>query len=306
MLGSNSEIANSSRKCAEALVSLDERRRREIMAQLCFDRIDQKQEYLSERYYDTEDWNETAYFMLMRSLDIGANRHNYEQLARILPYRYLNLVRHNARSIMALLLGCSGLLDRLTKVYGENKDIAELKAIYDYDSHKYALAEMTISEWQLSGLKGDNHPIVRLLQVAAFIAHEEHLLDAMLGCRTPKDVERLLCNIDIPRWAYQFLSPESHSGAFSRAKAQMLGINVVAQLQIFYSEYTLRSDLDSRGIDLLEQLPAENNAFVRRWAKMGVVADNALESQALLQLSKGYCTSHSCDKCPLHRFLNAE
>ena len=86
----------------------------------------------------------------------------------------------------------------------------------------------------------------------------------------------------------------------------MLGINVVAQMQIFYSEYTLRSDLDSRGIDLLEQLPAESNLFIARWSKLGVKAENALESQALLQLTKEYCSRSLCDKCPFRRFVEAK
>ena len=87
---------------------------------------------------------------------------------------------------------------------------------------------------------------------------------------------------------------------------EMLGINVVAQLQIFYSEYTLRSDLDSRGIDLLEQLPAESNLYTNRWIKLGIKPENALESQALLQLTKEYCANLRCDKCPLRRFLESE
>ena len=244
--------------------------------------------------------------MLMRSLDIGANRHTYEHLARILPYHYLNLVRHTGRSVEALLLGSAGLLPRLVDMCRENEAIAELKAIYDYDAHKYTLPALTLADWQLTALRGDNHPIVRLLQVASLIYREEHLLDAMLECRNEKDVERLFCNTDIPRWAYRFLSYESRTGAFTRTKAQMLGINVVAQLQICYSEYTLRRDLDSRGIDLLEQLPAENNTFIRRWARMGIEAKNALESQALLQLSKGYCTLEACDKCPFRHFMEAK
>ena len=304
MFGIESKKTTSSRRCAEQLASLEQQERREAMAQICFDRIGQKQEYLTDRFNDTADWNETAYFMLMRSLDIGANRHTFEQLARILPYHHLNLVRSHKHAIEALLLGCAGLLPRLVELQPQNREIAELKAIYDYDAHKYALPALSLAEWELATLRGDNHPIVRLLQVASLLYREEHLLDAMLECRSVKDVERLFCNTDIPRWAYHFLSYDSRSGAFTRTKAQMLGINVVAQLQICYSEYTMRRDLDTRGIELLEALPAEDNIFVRRWANMGVVAESALESQALLQLSTAYCHSLKCDKCPLRRFLD--
>lgn len=306
MFGRESVSSRAQGLCAEKLAQLDRSHRREVMAQLCFDRIGQKQEYIVDKFHDTDNWNETAYFMLLRALDIGANRKLYERLARVVPYRYINLVGHNRRSVEALLLGCAGLLSRLKTVYANNADIAELCSIYEYDAYKYGLSEMRIEEWQLTGHYGDNHPVVRLLQVASILAKHEHLLDSIIECRTKMDVEKLFRCDDIPRWANDFISSESRSGVLSRDKAYMLGINVVAQMQIFYSEYTMREGLDSRGLDLLEQFPAENNSYIRRWAKCKVVAQNALESQALLQLSKEYCSSLKCEKCLFRRFIEAK
>ena len=84
MFGSSSIKAESQQACAKELLSLDTPHRRAVMAQLCFDRIGQKQEFLIDKFHDTESWNETAYYMLLRSLDIKANRKAYERLARIL------------------------------------------------------------------------------------------------------------------------------------------------------------------------------------------------------------------------------
>ncbi len=276
------------------------------MSQLCFDRIGQKQEFIIDRYHETNNWNETAYFMLMRGLDIGTNRRAYENLARILPYRCINLTRHHYRSIAALLLGCAGLLSRLADVISDNEEIAELVAIYEYEAHKHNLPQMDISEWELTITRGGNHPVVRLLQVAAIVSQHEHLLDTFLSCTTKQSLENIFCNSDIPRWAYRFLRQGISRGNISREKAYILGINVVAQMQICYSEYTMRNDLDTRGIELLDSLPAEDNIFVRRWSNIGVVAKSALESQALLQLSKEYCSPVLCDKCPFRRFIELE
>lgn len=306
MFDGESLSAKAQGLCAEKLAQLDRSYRREIMARLCFDRIEQKQEYIVDKFHDTDNWNETAYFMLLRALDIGANRKMYEKLARILPYRCINLVGHDRRSIEALLLGCAGLLSRLKVVYADNAEIAALQSIYEYDSYKYGLKEMRAEEWQLTGHYGDNHPVVRLLQVACILSKHEHLLDSIIECRTKSDVEKFFRCSDVPRWAGEFLSSESRSGVLSRDKSYMLGINVVAQMQIFYSEYTMREGLDSRGLDLLEELPAENNTYIRRWARCKVVAQNALESQALLQLSKEYCHSLNCEKCPFRRFIEAK
>lgn len=306
MFAKDSLQAQSQRACAKEVLALDASHRREVMAQLCFDRIGQKQEFLIDKFHDTDNWNETAYLMLLRSLDIKINRKSYERLARVLPYRYFAKVGYERHSIEALLLGASGLLPRLSAVFEGEKAVAELQAVYDYDAHKFGLEAMSADEWQLVGHIGDNHPVIRLLQLASILSQHEYLLNDILNCRTRKDVEQLFCSSSVPRWAYRFLSEESRSGAISRTKAQMLGINVVAQLQIFYSEYTMRADLDSRGVELLEQLPSESNLFIGRWAKLGIKAENALESQALLQLTKEYCTNLRCERCPLRRFLDAE
>jgi hypothetical protein len=302
----NAIQAESQRACAKELLGLGGSHRREVMAQLCFDRIAQKQEFLIDKFHTTDNWNETAYLMLLRSLDIKENRSSYERLAKVLPYRYFAKVGYERRSIEALLLGSAGLLPRLAEVFESEKEVAELQAIYDYDAHKFALEQMPMSDWQLTGHIGDNHPVIRLLQLASVLSQHEHLLNDILSCRTRSDVEKLFCSSSVPRWSYRFLSEDNRTGAITRTKAQMLGINVVAQLQIFYSEYTMRSDLDSRGIELLEQLPAESNLFMNRWQKLGIKAENALESQALLQLTKEYCTHLRCDKCLLRRFIDSE
>lgn len=306
MFGTCSIKAELQRKCAKELLALDYSHRREVMSQLCFDRIAQKQEFLTDKFHDTDDWNETAYFMLLRSLDIRRNRAAYERLAHILPYRYLSKVGYDRHSVEALLLGCAGLLPRLSKVFRDDSHVAELCSIFEYNSHKYNLERMEIEEWQFTGVKGDNHPVVKLLQLASVISQHEYLLNDILSCRTRHDVEWLFCNSSIPEWASRLITDEEYMGSFTRTKAVMLGINVVAQIQILYSEYTMRRDLDSRGVDLLEQLPAESNQFISRWAKLGVKAENALESQALLQLTNGYCGDSRCDKCPFRRFVDAK
>ena len=306
MSAKSSIQAESQRVCAKELLALDDSHRREAMAQLCFDRIGQKQEFLIDKFHDTDNWNETVYLMLLRSLDIKANRKAYERLAQVLPYRYFSRVGYERHSVEALLLGSAGLLPRLFLLLKDDSQVAELQSIYDYDSHKFGLEKMNFEDWQLTGHIGDNHHVIRLLQLASVLSQHEYLLNDILACRTRYDVEKLFCNSSVPKWAYRFMAEEHNGGAFTRTKAQMLGINVVAQIQIFYSEYTMRADLDSRGFDLLEQLPAENNLFISRWAKLGVKAENALESQALLQLTKEYCATLRCDKCPLRRFLDAE
>lgn len=295
--------ADLQRECAKQIAQLEMWHRRQLMSNICFDRIALKQEFLTEKYHSTESWNETVYFMLLRSLDIKANRHIYERLAKILPYSILQRCSFDPLTMQALLLGCGGLLQRLKLMYHDCEDVKRLCEIFEFLSHKYNLESIDFCEWSLLPRMGDNHPVVRLLQLASLISRNEHLLDSMLACRTRLDVEKLFCSTSLPSWVSRFLSEDNPEGAITRTKAHMLGINVVAQMQILYSEYTLRSDLDSRGNELLEQLPAEGNTYITRWAKLGVKCTSALESQALLQLTKEYCSRGNCETCPMHRYM---
>ena len=58
-------------------------------------------------------------------------------------------------------------------------------------------------------------------------------------------------------------------------------------------------DLSERAIDILESLPSENNSIIIKWGKLGIKAENAFDSQALLQLKNVYCNQKKCLNCQI-------
>lgn len=54
---------------------------------------------------------------------------------------------------------------------------------------------------------------------------------------------------------------------------------------------------------LLESIDAENNQIIQQFANLGVVANDALQSQALLQLKKEYCDPKRCLECRIGQLL---
>lgn len=54
---------------------------------------------------------------------------------------------------------------------------------------------------------------------------------------------------------------------------------------------------------LLESMDAENNHIIQQFEKLGVVANDALQSQALLQLKKEYCDPKRCLECRIGQLL---
>jgi hypothetical protein len=58
-----------------------------------------------------------------------------------------------------------------------------------------------------------------------------------------------------------------------------------------------RPEAGERALNLLEQLPAEQNQLLRSWGQLGIPADTAARGQALIELKNTYCTPRRCLSC---------
>lgn len=84
----------------------------------------------------------------------------------------------------------------------------------------------------------------------------------------------------------------------------LIVINVVVPFYFLFGDSQNKLILKDRALDILEQMPAENNRLISRWGEAGVVAANALESQALLQLQRNYCEPRRCLDCTIgHKII---
>ena len=85
---------------------------------------------------------------------------------------------------------------------------------------------------------------------------------------------------------------------------KLIVINVVVPFYFLFGESQNKLILKDRALDILEQMPAENNNAINRWTGAGIVAANALESQALLQLQHNYCEPRRCLDCTIgHKII---
>ena len=64
-----------------------------------------------------------------------------------------------------------------------------------------------------------------------------------------------------------------------------------------YGRHHFDEDRCEAALDLLEHLKPEQNFITRSWAKAGIKAENAADSQALICLKKNYCDTKDCLRC---------
>ena len=69
------------------------------------------------------------------------------------------------------------------------------------------------------------------------------------------------------------------------------------------SKHSLHTDYVEYALDLLSQLPPEINTKTKEFTKLGLKTENALESQAQIQLLDNYCSKKLCLQCNVAEFL---
>jgi hypothetical protein len=283
--------------CGGYLSKLGTLHRLDIYNKLGFERLSRKNSDINHIFEECQqNWQQTFYTMLMRTMGGVDNKEAFTELARRVPYAILLREREVAANVEALLIGASGLLT----LYPHDEYILNLKRNFSYLSTKYSITAMEASAWRLKRIYPNNHPILRLSQVASFITYTREMMDRMLACTSGDDVYNLFSCQTLPYWQTHYI-PASTSPSVAkrtgRTKTDLLAINLVVQMQFAYSSYTGNERLYSRALGLLESLPAEKNSIIAQWNSFGPLARTAFDSQALLQLSFEYCRDRRCEEC---------
>ena len=290
--------------CGVTITRLDALDRLALNTTLMFGRMEYKLQTIREVYQRAGgDWNMTFFVMFLRTLGDVTNREAYMRLAWKVTCSSVLHERSSVAAIEALLLGCSGLL----KCYPEDRYTRSLAAEFAHLSHKYSIEPMSADEWSLRRVLPMNHPALRLAQTAAFFAAHDMACSEAVECRTADDVEKLFGNVAASDCRLSHFAPgdepEDMLKRLGRTKMALLGINLVAPMQFAYGELTGNEEVRERAMELLENIAAEDNRYMRRWAAYGAEPQNAFESQALLELALSYCDRGRCEECPLGRKL---
>ncbi|MCQ2341553.1 MAG: DUF2851 family protein [Paludibacteraceae bacterium] len=209
------------------------------------------------------DWRYAFYVCMAHAFGFHINGVPMELLALATPLAVLAKHRNQMAQLSALLLGQAGLLDEDEAMWNE----------YMFLQHKYGLKPIDASLWKQGGLRPQNRPRVRIMQLAELIHHGDGLLSQ---CMDTTDVGQL-----------QDLLAVAQMG---KASVDSVLINVVAPFMYARGQR-------QEAFDLLRQLPAEDNRIVRQWKTIGQSVHTASDTQALLHLYETYCESGRCMHC---------
>lgn len=269
---------------------------------LTIERLEAKTNRILSYLQQTEgDWERTFFVTLARNFGFGTNADAFEQWALQLPPRTIAKHRDNALQVEAAFFGQAGLLDD-DLVPEERRDdyYRCLQGEYAFLAHKFSLTPMNPRLWKFLRMRPQNFPHVRLAQLST-LYHTGHTdLSLLLEGQTREDFHRLFRTATSPYWEthYQFgMASAAHSKALQTTSLDLIIINTVAPMLFAYGQQHMDDARCQRAFDLLESVPPERNFITRSWAKAGLTADNAADSQALIQLKREYCDPKDCLRC---------
>ena len=120
-------------------------------------------------------------------------------------------------------------------------------------------------------------------------------------------MRRLLRTNVSPYWEthYTFGSTScKNAKCVSPSSLDLIIVNTAVPMLFAYGRHRRDERLCDRALTLLGSLRAENNHIVRAWKQCGLTAENAGDTQALIQLKNEYCDKRDCLRCRLgYEFL---
>lgn len=277
------------------------------LSSLAVERMQQKSQHiLSILQWTQGDWERTCFIAFARALGFGLNSEPFEMMARSLP---LNILAHHSDSIFqieALLFGQAGMLDMSQHIFDEYYQ--SLCREYYFLSRKYGLRPLRNDMWKYSKTRPGNLPHRRIAMLAQYLYGGFSLMADIIASNGIEERARELFAMDLDGYwkGHHRFGSETQKAPVSLTKGSedLLLINLVAPLIYAYSAHTGDYVKGEQAFSLWIDIDAEHNTFIRQWQACGIKCEDAMHSQALLQLRKTYCDAGRCLDCRFgHSFL---
>jgi hypothetical protein len=249
------------------------------------------------------------YVEVLDALGYTANREAMCMIAEHLPWSLLStalaLTDIPSEIAIAALLGTGGFLPMSDGEFAHTALPAHRHAglveQWQRLSTRLAITPLPSTSWQLARVRPTNHPIRRLVQAAALVAHSSAGLTAtLLGpIRNGQDPTTALIEIVAKQGA----------SALGKDRARAIATNILIPFGFALASHSGDSDLGDRVAEVWSALkPGESNERTRRAIRQisgetGLKPLDGRTHQGLIHLDQVLCAPRRCYQCPIGRLV---
>jgi hypothetical protein len=291
--------------CEKNIASVNELTLRSWKERLLAERISGKTQkiktFLEQNNYH---WEETCWWLIARNFGMKINANAFETMARSIPLKLISRQKNSLFILEALLLGQAGLLNR---EFRDEYAIQLKKAYQQFHQVKCALNYGSKETPVFLRLRPGNFPTLRLAQLAVLLHCSDHLFSKIKERSSLRDVKNLFIVTASEYWDTHYLfdtASKFKKKTTGAGLVESIIINTVAPLLFYYGLYHGDAECKDKAINLLEETAAEVNTVISGFRQLGIIAQNAFESQALIELKSRYCDQKRCLDCAVgHQLL---
>lgn len=243
-------------------------------------------------------WQETFYQLVANNFGFKINAGPFALLARSIPENYFARQKASHIQIEALLFGVAGLLEVDFVDEYPNK----LKTEFKFLKTKYNLPTLPGHIWKFSRMRPDNFPTIRIAQFAALIIKSNGLFTKVLETNRTEELRELFDVKASEYWNthYVFDKPTAEKPKhIGTASVENIFINSLVPTLFAYGIERNDEYYRNRAVKLLTKTKAESNSIVTGWQNLGLVMDNAQQTQGGIELKNMYCEPKKCLFCSI-------
>ncbi len=282
--------------CDTYLPFLDEMKWLAWKERLAIERLQRKSAVVLDMLTEANNhWEEVFWRMLARNFGMKVNADVFESIAKSLPVNILAKHKNQIHQLEGFLLGQAGLLEQ-----DFNEDYPRLlKREYNFYKKKYQLNPVPVRPFFLR-MRPANFPTIRLAQLAMLVNQSSHLFSKIKETDDVLAVKELLNVTANDYWHYHYKFDEAgeyHPKQLGKQMTENIIINTAIPVLFAYGLFNKEEVIKAKALQWLTELEAEKNTITKKWTTYQVQNNNALESQALLELKNNYCDLRRCLEC---------
>ena len=282
--------------CESQIANIDKFVFKNWQERLFIERLERKYIPIEQLLLETEnDWEAILFCMLAKNFGLNTNGETFLKIAKSIPFSIVRKESYEVTNLESLLFGTANLFP----VDVQDNYTKDLKKRFEYIFQKYRLKKVIIEPVQFFKHRPDNFPTIRLAQLAMLYHKQQNLFSKVILAKTLKELHQLFGISISDYWQthYQF-DKESlkKKKQFSKSFVDLLVINTIVPVQFAYAKSQGKEASDSL-LDLLREVASEKNIIIEKFSNFGIKAENAFETQSLLQLKNEYCNHSKCLQC---------
>ena len=241
------------------------------------------------------DWDVVFWQLLFEQMGGKVNGNYFLSLANSLPLPTLIKKQLSAFEWEALLLGQANLLPVTASSSYHRKLLKE----YQYLQYKYQLVPLRTAPAFLR-MRPASFPTIRISQLAGLLLNHPRFFSTLVSTGSLQQWKQQ-CRVTAAEfWDTHYLINRPSHPQPKTLGTQMifsLAINAILPALYAYAYYRGDQELIVKVLDLYADIPSEQNRITSLWDNTGVNKHQALDTQALTELTNLYCTKKQCLHC---------